>query len=184
MRHGRNLQNISCKLLEKVRGMKAPWLRLGFCTSFRLRQTFQTRSGVSLRQNGPCRSSKKSYRNAIALEDTMDTEKKKETPSADESDKRPPGQDNQPFVDKVIDIVVDGAAALTKVAAKSVVRRVAKSAKKTKAGKAVVAVAKKAKKAVPKKSVKKSKSPGRKSASGKKSRKTAAKKKKSRKSKR
>src|SRR3979409_80585 len=51
-----------------------------------------------------------------------------------------------PLTDKIIDVVVDGAAALTKAAAKSAVKRVTTSAKKTKAGKAITTAAKKGKK--------------------------------------
>ena len=70
------------------------------------------------------------------------------------------GDNNQGVADQMIDAVVDGAAALTKEAAKTTMKRVTRSAKKTAAGKAVVAVtksAKKAQKAKSKKAAKKSK---------------------------
>lgn len=81
----------------------------------------------------------------------MDTEKT-QTPNG--TDTSPP-EAKKPITDQLVDVVVDGAAALTKDAAKTGVEKAKKAVKKTKVGKAVVSVAKKAKKAMPKKPAKK-----------------------------
>ncbi|MEA2864103.1 MAG: hypothetical protein QOC84_2059, partial [Bradyrhizobium sp.] len=84
-----------------------------------------------------------------AKEPLMDTEKTE--PATTGADK---GVASAPLAEKIIDLVVDGAAALTKAAAKGAARRVAGSAKK-KADNAAVTVAKKMKKAASKKGGKK-----------------------------
>ena len=71
----------------------------------------------------------------------MDNEKTEQPPTVTDG-----GAPRAPLAEKIIDVVVDGAAALTKAVAKGAARRVAASAK-ARAGKAADSVARKAKKA-------------------------------------
>lgn len=67
-------------------------------------------------------------------------------------DKEKP-ESEKPFSEQIIDTIVDGAAVLTKSAAKSAVDRIAKKVTRTKPGKAVASAAKKVKQAAAKKKV-------------------------------